>query len=104
VRATLKLEAIGFANLFSVKPFCAKVVRFNPATGKLNYEFLKPQIDYSESNSVATRDVFFYYWLESGYAYYVRERLSWKKTRDYFCKVESGILTEIPKSEAIFYV
>jgi len=64
-------------------------------------QFLKPTVDYSEANSVGSRGVYRYYWLEEGKVYDVSHPKSWKRTDRYFCRVDDRELIEIDKDEVL---
>lgn len=66
----------------------------------LKREFIRGQRDYTLANSVGSRGVFCYYPLDPG-VYEVNERLTWKKVRRYFIKVENTQVIEITKEEAL---
>ena len=58
--------------------------------GKFLREFPKGYKDYSEANSVGSRGIYKYYYLEEGNIYEVSEPKSWKRTDRYFCRIEDG--------------
>lgn len=68
---------------------------------KFKREFLRPNLDYSEANSIGSRGVYAYYNLESGHIYEVSSPVSWKNTERYFCRVENDAIVYMEKEEVI---
>jgi len=62
--------------------------------------FLRPNVDFSRSNSVGSRGVYFYFWLEERKIYEVSAPISWRNTDRYFCRVENGQRIRMEKDEA----
>ncbi len=80
------------------RAWCAEIVAFSERYG-FKRRFFKPTVDYSESNSVGSRGVHRYYWLEDGKIYDVSEPVSWRKTARYYCRVEGEKLIELTKEQ-----
>jgi hypothetical protein len=83
---------------FPSRAWAAEITGLDPKYGFAR-KFLKPSVDYSEANSVGSRGVYRYYWLEEGKVYDVSSPKSWKRTDRYFCRVEDGNLIEMGKDE-----
>lgn len=62
-------------------------------------EFLHGQRDYGQANSIGSRGVYEYFALDDG-LYEVHERLTWRRTRRYFIRVENAEIAEISREEA----
>lgn len=96
-RIALRIEDIG--NPFRRRAWVAEIVGYED---KFYYarRFLRPVVDYSDANSVGTRGVYRYYWLELGKIYDVSEPLTWRKTDRYFCRVgELGNIEKINSND-----
>jgi hypothetical protein len=67
---------------------------------KMNFigDFVKGQIDYSQSNSTGSRGVYLYYPLKEG-IYEVNERKTWTRVRRYFTLVVGSEMVEIDREE-----
>lgn len=63
-------------------------------------EFLRGTRDYSQANSTGSRGIFCYYPLKPG-LYEINERVSWKRVKHWFAKVEDCKIIEITKDEVI---
>jgi hypothetical protein len=61
---------------------------------------LKGQLDYSKANSVGSRGVFEYFFLQEGAMYHVSAPQTWKRTDQYFCRIESGKIMRMGIEEA----
>ncbi len=79
------------------RPWVARITGLDAQFG-YKREFMRGQKDYSQANSVGSRGVYMYYPLSDG-IYEVHERLSWKRTRRYFCQVSNSDITEISREE-----
>lgn len=63
--------------------------------------WLRYRRDYSSANGTGSRGVMAVYELEMGHYYWVRERTSWKNSREYFiCAGRAGI-REVEREEAV---
>lgn len=66
---------------------------------------LQYKTDYSKANSNGSRGVYRHYILESGVAYWVKERTSWKSTREYYVAVgECGRVYELEREEVLLWL
>lgn len=64
-------------------------------------EFMRPQKDFTHANSTGSRGVYLYYVLKPG-IYEVNERLSWRKTKRWFCRVnDKAEIIKLEKEEVI---
>jgi len=81
----------------SMRPWVARITGTDPQFG-LAREFLQGQKDYSQANSVGSRGIYLYFPLKDG-IYEVNERLTWKRTRRYFIRVEDAQTTEISREK-----
>lgn len=67
---------------------------------KFARSFLKRKLDYSRSNSKGSRGIFAEYILESGKIYDVKQQVSWRNSKRYFCTVNSeGDIIELSEEE-----
>ena len=66
---------------------------------KYTREFLTGHRDYSEANSIGSRGVYMWFTLCEGPMYEVYQRITWRSSRRYFCKVEDGRIVEVEKDE-----
>lgn len=99
-RAALALEAIGDGMIGAKRPWVARIVACDPVAG-LERVFLRPAKDYTGANSVGTRGVMLHFILDPGCAYEVFERVSWSRSRRYFCRaLPDGGVEEISEGEA----
>lgn len=99
-RRLIRAAAPGVAGLFRdarPRPWVARLTGLCPRYGFVR-EFLPAQKDYREANSVGSRGVFLYYWLDPG-VYEVNERRSWRAWDRYFIRVEEGRWTRITRQE-----
>lgn len=106
MRAALKLEYFGWdqkSPLYSPpKPWVARLTGYSELTNKFKHEFVSGQIDFSESNSKGSRSVFLFFWLESGWVYLVRERVSWRRSVDWYAAIsEDGDVVKIKREDAV---
>lgn len=79
------------------KPWVARITGRDPVYGYAR-QFMRGQKDYSQANSIGSRGVYLYYALESG-VYEVNRRVSWKRSRRYFIRVEDAQIAEIDEQE-----
>lgn len=110
MKAILKLERIGeipeglrrFMGGGPAMPWVAEIVGTSERFG-LRREFLKFDKDFEEANSQGSRGVNAVFVLESGKAYEVFERTSWRGSRRYFVTVSAGgeIIELADASEAL---
>lgn len=109
MRAALTLECIG-DNLRQYKlpddptgyPRRAWVAEITACVGQfLCREYLDGQRDYAEANSVGSRGVKEYFWLDEGLYYEVNEPLSWKRDYHYFCTVRDGEIVELTREQVV---
>jgi len=82
-----------------LKPWVARILGPDPKYG-LKREFIYGQRDYTFANSVGSRGIYEYFALTPG-VYEVNERLTWKKARRYFIRVEGTEISEINKDEVL---
>lgn len=83
----------------SNRPWIARITGTDP-TYTFAREFQTGQIDYSQANSSGSRGVYLHFFLEDG-LYEVSERLSWKRTRRYFIRVQESKISEISQEELL---
>lgn len=82
-------------------PWAAEILGTDPKY-KFKREFLSFSTDYARANSVGSRGVMRVYPLYSGRLYEVYERLTWSRSRRYFCRVrDDGTLEEIDEMEVL---
>lgn len=67
-------------------------------------KFERPNIDYSEANSVGSRGVYKHYYLDEGGVYEISEPTSWKRTDRYFGVVQDADIIKIEKEEVLEWV
>lgn len=104
LRAVLKLEAIGDdteqvfrqVGYSRQRAWCAEIVGRNARYG-FERRFLKGRKDYSEANSVGSRGVYLYYFLEPGKVYEVSSPASWNRTDRYFAAASNGEVVVVGK-------
>jgi len=82
------------------RPWVARIIGIDPHY-RYQREFLQPSKDYSEANSVGSRGVFLYYWLDDGAVYEVKEQYTWRKWRRYFCQVRDGQIVRIEEEDVV---
>jgi hypothetical protein len=56
--------------------------------------------DHTEANSVGSRGIKQVYLLENRSIYWIRQPISWSKSREFYAIVEDGDLIEISETEA----
>ena len=121
MRAVLKLEAIG-DNYFAyrrfrerinpqmerhvwqmtkrgMRPWVARITGFDSRFG-YHREFIDGVRDYTQSTSTGARGIFIYYALRPG-LYEVNERISWHRSRRYFCRIEDTDIQEVSENEVL---
>lgn len=59
------------------------------------------QRDYSQANSVGSRGIYTYHLLYPDHCYEVNERITWQRSRLYWCRVENGQIIEMTYEEAL---
>jgi hypothetical protein len=80
-------------------PWVAEITGKCPRFG-LARKFLKFSKDYAEANGKGSRGILACFVLESGKSYEVFERVSWAKSRRYFCFVDDkGDIVEIERGD-----
>lgn len=66
---------------------------------KYERKFLPKKLDYTHANSVGSRGIIAEYILESEKVYEVKQQITWKQSRRYFCAVsDDGDVIEIPET------
>lgn len=80
------------------RPWVARITGLDDRYG-FRREFQRGQRDYGKANSIGSRGVYEYFALGDG-VYEVHERLTWKRTRRYFVRVEKAEIAEISREEA----
>jgi hypothetical protein len=81
------------------RPWIARLIGLDETYG-FKREFVRGQIDYSQSNQIGSRGVYIYYPLKEG-LYEVNERETWTRVRRYFIRVQGMTITEIAREEAL---
>ncbi len=76
----------------------ARIIGVDPKYGFAR-EFLRPKIDYSNSNSKGTRGVTKSFFLEHGGIYHVSSQYSWKGVDKYYCKSTQHGIERLTKEE-----
>jgi hypothetical protein len=70
-----------------------------------NYDIKKrklyPKKDYTKANSVGSRGVYAFYFLENGKVYEVKKPTSWKSSDHYFCRIENNQEVKMSAEETI---
>ena len=79
------------------RPWIARLTGLDTKFGFVR-QFLRGQRDYSQANSIGSRGIKEYFILDTG-LYEVHERLTWRRTRRYFIRVENEQIVEIERSE-----
>lgn len=79
------------------RPWVARITGLDDKYG-FKREFQRGQRDYSKANSIGSRGVYEYFALPTG-IYEVHERLTWKRTRRYFIRIEQAEIMEISREE-----
>ena len=94
----LKIEAIGNPRLGFSPAWVDEVIGItSDGFEKLR---LRGQKDYSEANSVGSRGVYIYYFLQENRLYHVSAPRNWKKTDEYFCRIKDGTIVKMTFKEA----
>lgn len=94
----LSIERIGSERLSGPKCGVA-IVSGVERGGSLREDYLKGYIDYSKANSVGSRGVTKNYLLEEGNIYHVMAPESWKRSDNYFCRIENCAITRMSIAE-----
>lgn len=81
------------------RPWVARLTGLCPRY-EFRREFLRPRKDYSEANSVGSRGVYLYYWLDPG-VYEVNQRRCWRAWDRYFIQAEAGQWRRISRQDVI---
>ena len=82
------------------KPWVAQITGTCPKFG-LAREFIKPNSDYSRSNSKGSRGIYISYFLTHGCIYEVFSFVSWRSTDRYFCIPDEDGIKRISKDEVL---
>lgn len=85
------------------RPWVARITGLDPKW-KYAREFLCPTWDYSEANSIGSRGIHLYYYLDNGQVYEVKEQVTWKRWARYFCEVKDGRIIEITEMDVISWL
>jgi len=119
MKAAIKIEAIGdnsyslfeqlgkISPLFggTTRPYGVSEVFCDRITGEIHLMAIRGRKDYSKANSKGSRGVYLNYVIESGHLYFVREAVSWKRIREYFCLAsEDGEVVELNDTEAMSWL
>jgi len=101
MRATIKIESIG-NNSPKIIPQRAWVARIRGICKQYGFkrEFVKPVVDIRKSNSVGSRGIYYFYFLNDG-IYEVKSPISWKYSDRYFCKVLNGKIERLTKEDVV---
>lgn len=86
--------------MFGSAPWVKRIKGLS-AQGKIMYEFVSGDTDYSRANSVGSRGVYKHYILQSGNLYEVCSRTSWKRIEQYFCMVQDGKIVKLTRQEVL---
>lgn len=81
------------------RPWVARLTGLDPKFGFAR-QFLRGQRDYSQANSIGSRGVKEYFPLDPG-VYEVHERITWKRTRRYFIRVQGVQIEEVNREDVI---
>jgi hypothetical protein len=96
------IPGLGDATFGSVPPagWVAEITGFDP---KYRYarSFLKFKKDYSRANSKGSRGVYAEYILDEGKIYDVKQSVTWKRSKRYFCTVKDWQIVEMTEQEVI---
>jgi hypothetical protein len=113
---TLEIEAIGLyqkisylGSMIKVKsrkpPWVAEILDFDDfGNYRFIREFVDPMVDYTRSNSVGSRGIYYYFHLFPGKLYEISGYETWEKNYRYFARVYDGQLIEMTKEEAIVWL
>jgi hypothetical protein len=104
MRAVLKIEDIG-NNERHIIPSRAWVKELYIKETVLSYHIEERWVkansyDYSEANSVGSRGVYKYYWLEEGGIYQINSPESWGRSDNYYCLVINSEIKRVSKEVA----
>lgn len=95
-------DALGFkteGRSRSIRPlWVAEIVGRSKRYG-LARRFLDGKKDYAEANSVGSRGVYVYYFLEAGPYYEVSSPVTWRHIDRYFAKVNRGEVVKVDRAE-----
>ncbi len=110
MKAVLKLEAIGdnirginipgfrLPSRYWVKK---GYIKFTTLSVHVEWEYINANTtDYSQSDSVGSRGVYKYYWLDDGEVYWVNSPESWGRSDNYYCVVINGEIRKVSKEVA----
>lgn len=95
----LKIEIIGNPRLGFQPAWVRHLTDIGP--GRLIWEYMHGQADYSQANSVGSRGVYKYFFLKETELYQVAAPQSFRRTKHYFCRVMHGQIEEISMEEVI---
>lgn len=112
MRAVLKLEEIGYNTYRDMRSWGVHMpsrawvkelyLKFTVLSVHVETKWVKANsYDYSEANSVGSRGVYKYYWLEDGKIYQVNSPQSWKRDDNYYCFISNGEIKELTYEEAV---
>ncbi len=100
MKASLRLEYIGFNTLAPKKPWVAEIQGFD-VKHSFSRKFLNGEIDFSEANSKGSRGVWLFFLLSEDRIYQVSAFESWKSQQKYFCMAENGVIKKIAREEVV---
>lgn len=82
------------------EPWVAKICGLNSQYG-FSREFVRGEIDYSESNGCGSRGVLLRFIVEEEYLYEVYRCTSWRSSDRFFCFWRDGELHKMSKNEVL---
>lgn len=102
----LKLECIGdnsvLNRVYGVPDrYYVYEIWFNHARHEIERKKLYPKKDYANANSVGSRGIYGFYFLENGKTYEVKSPISWGKSDCYFCRIEENLKIRMTAEETI---
>lgn len=95
----VRLEKIGNPGVGMLPCFVNEVLGFGPKG--LEEISLRGQVDYSQANSVGSRGVYVFYFLEENRIYHVSSPKSWKKIDEHYCFVKKGKIIRLSFKQVI---
>jgi hypothetical protein len=100
IREIMGSEIAKQFNIQSRRPWVAQIISLDTKFG-FTRRFLKPFIDYVDSNRCGSRGVMHVYLVEDGRIYEIKEHSSWRTSRRYFARWANGQKLEMIKEEVI---
>ena len=95
----LKLERIGNPGQGFQPAWVDHVTGIGPQ--QIIKQRIRGNVDYSQANSVGSRGVYEYFFLQEQEVYHVSSPETWKRADQYFCRIDQGEIVRMSMEEVV---